>query len=174
MLKPELIFGRLGNQMFQGAFLLSAAKQLGIDHYFQDPKWIDDSILGLYRVGIIPNDYVAIHVRRGDYVGHPLYVDLSLTDYYHKAIKEFPNAKFMVYSDDIAWCKEYFEDYDFEYNEDDELTAFNKMAGSKGIIMANSSYSWWAAYLSDKKVVAPSQWFSNGTSIKLLDIWQKI
>ena len=173
MIHPDKIFGRLGNRLFQGAFLMSMAKKLGTDYYFQDLKWIDDSTLDLYRVGIIPNNYISIHVRRGDYVGHPLYVDLTITDYYEKAIKEFPDSKFMVYSDDVAWCKEYFDDR-FEYNEDDELTSFNKMAGSKGIIMANSSFSWWASYLCKGKIVAPSKWFTDGTSIKLLDTWQII
>lgn len=173
MLHPDKIFGRLGNQMFQGAFLLSTAKKLGIDHYFQDLKWIDDSTLDLYRVGIIPNEYVAIHVRRGDYVGHPLYVDLTFTEYYEKAVDEFPDAKFCIYSDDIEWCKEYFGD-EFQYNTDDELTAFNKMAGSKGVIMANSSFSWWAGYLCKGKVIAPSQWFTDGTRITYPESWQVI
>jgi hypothetical protein len=48
------------------------------------------------------------------------------------------------------------------------------MAGCKGVIMANSSFSWWGAFLSNGKVIAPSKWFTNGTSIKLLKEWKTI
>jgi len=174
MINPDVIFGRLGNRMFQGAFLLSSAKKLGIDHYFQDLKWIDDDTLDLYRVGIEPVDKVAVHVRRGDYVGHPWYVDLTQTDYYEKALKEFDEKDILVFSDDIAWCKEYF-DGKYEYCEEtDPVKALNIMAGCKGVIMSNSTFSWWAGYLSTGKVTAPKQWFRDGTTIKLKETWQKI
>lgn len=170
-------FGRLGNRMFQCAFLMQVAKEFSVDHYFQDPDWfrgVEKEVKELYSQDVEPNDYVGMHVRRGDYVGHPLYVDLTQTDYYEKAMKEFPNSKFLIFSDDIEWCKEYFEgDYEF-CEEQDPIKAFNIMAGCKGLIMANSSFSWWAGYLLKGKVVAPKQWFSDGTSIKLLDVWQKI
>lgn len=170
MIPYDKIFGRLGNQMFQGAFLSAMAKEMGTDRYFQDPKWFDEAesdIKYFYHQGIEQIDMVAIHIRRGDYVNHPLYVDLSKTDYYDKAIKHFTDEDFIVFSDDIAWAKEYFDGMsNVEFCEEaDPVKAMNIMAGCLGIICANSSFSWWAAYLSSaKKIVAPSEknWYNDG------------
>ena len=179
MIDPDKYIGRMGNKMFIYAYLYATAHRLGIDTYFQDPKWFEGyeaDIKQIYSTGIEPIDMVAVHIRRGDYVGHPMYVDLSITDYYDNAMKQFTDETFLVFSDDIKWCQEYFDGRkDIEFcEEEDPVKAFNLMAGCKGIIMANSSYSWWAAYLSKGKVIAPSEWFKDGTSIKLIETWQKI
>jgi len=180
MIPYDKIFGRLGNQMFQGAFLSVKARELGVDKYFQDTKWVDnmgEEVKMFYKMGIEPVDKVAVHIRRGDYVNHPLYHDLTKTDYYTQAMDLFKGEKFLVFSDDILWCKEYFDDseYDIEYClEEDPVKALNLMAGCKGVIMANSTFSWWAGWLCEGKVVTPTLWFTNGDRINGKDIWQKI
>lgn len=167
MQKLSNIFGRLGNQMFQGAYIYAQMKRGEIpDIYVQDPKYFDeyrDDIRKLYGDGIIKSDYVAIHVRRGDYVNNPFYVDLMKTDYYQKSMAQFPDAKFLVFSDDPAFVGVHplFKDC-FKSVDNDEIRALNRMAGCKGIIMANSSFSWWASYLSDAKVIAPKAWYTDG------------
>lgn len=179
MIPITKLSGRLGNQMFQYAYLYSQMRVGRIpDVYVQNYEYFDmysDEIKQLFGQDIEKNNKVAIHVRRGDYVGHPLYVDLMKTDYYKRAMALFPESKFKVYSDDIEWCakQEIFKDCEFSENIN-ELEDLNDIAGSKGVIMANSSFSWWGAFLSEGKVVAPSQWFNNGSSIKLLDKWIKI
>jgi hypothetical protein len=148
------------------------------DIYVQDESFFEgyeDEIKQLFSEGITPIDQVAIHVRRGDYVGNSFYVDLMETDYYERAMEEFPGEKFLVFSDDIEWCKKQEIFKDCEFSGSDELTDFNRMAGCKGVIMANSSYSWWAAYLSKGKVVAPLEWYSDGVSrTTTLDNWTVI
>lgn len=177
MIDPDRIFGRLGNKMFQGAFLSAMAKKMKTDRYFQDPKWFEkaeEEVKYLYRLGIVPVNKVAIHVRRGDYVNHPLYVDLTKTGYYTKALKEFEGYDFLIFSDDIPWAKKYFSSLKNKtYCEvENPVAALNLMAGCLGIIMANSTFSWWAAYLSEgTRVIAPSQWFSDGTRIKYDKSW---
>ena len=164
MLQPSRLFGRLGNQMFQGAYIYARMKDGKIpDIYVQDPKYFEDhkeEIRRLYSDGIGHIDKVAIHVRRGDYVNNSFYVDLSKTDYYEKAMQLFPNEHFMVFSDDIEWCKqqELFKGCSFSEGHD-EVKDLNLMASCKGVIMANSSYSWWGAYLCKGKVVAPKEWY---------------
>jgi hypothetical protein len=157
--------GRLGNQMFQFAFMYTYSKKFETDYYFQDPSWFDEfkeDIKVLYGQNIVPIDQVAIHVRRGDYVGNPFYVQLWKTDYYKKAMELFPNEKFLVFSDDIEWCKAHFMGNQFEFSEgNDEVTDLNLMAGCKAVIIANSSFSWWGGYLSKGKVVAPKEWYSD-------------
>lgn len=181
MIHPDKIFGRLGNRMFQGAFMLAYAEDNGTDYYFQDPELFEhhaDKIKALYR-GDIPmkTSMVAIHVRRGDYVDNDFYVDLTNTNYYQDAMPEFPDAKFLVFSDDINWCKEQAIFKDCEFSEgNDEIADMNLMASCEGHIIANSSYSWWGAYISPytKKVVYPSRWYTDGmTRTKCPKEWIK-
>lgn len=173
MIEPYKLFGRLGNQMFQMAFIYAWAKEHGTDIYLQDPKYFEkyaNEIKALYGditwhdIDMI--DKVSLHIRRGDYTGNTFYVNLSATDYYEKAMAEFPDRKFLVFSDDIKWCKEYFDGRDnIEFSEGrGELEDLNLMMKCDGHIIANSTFSWWGAWLGKGKVVAPSitNWYTDG------------
>lgn len=179
MIHPSNIFGRLGNSMFQYAFLYSYAKNHDLDYYFQDEYFFEDhkeAIRTLFGSDIpSQTNAVAIHVRRAPnpllpsepaYHDNPFYVDLCKTDYYQRAMNMFKNKKFLVFSDDIEWCKEQemFNDCDFFHGT--ELEDMNKMASCVGHIIANSSFSWWGAWLSPNtdRIVAPSKelWYSDG------------
>ncbi len=157
--------GRLGNNMFQYAYLYNQVKTGRIqDLYVQSEEYFEESkddIRALFSSGIGSIDQVAIHVRRADYVGNPFYVDLFANGYYERAMAEFTDEKFLVFSDDIEWCKkqEIFKDCAFSEGND-EITDMNLMASCKAIIIANSSFSWWAAYLSKGKVIAPKEWYT--------------
>ncbi len=171
-------WGGLGNRLFQLAYIYAQAKK-GItpDIYLQDTKYFEpyqDEIRALYMQVVEPVDMVSLHVRRGDYVNNPHYVDLSETDYYDEAIAEFPvGTKFLVFcadrqpkSDDISdleWCKQRFTGNQFQFFQgSSELEDWNAMAGCKAHIIANSSFSWWAAFASGNKTIAPEKWFSDG------------
>lgn len=167
MQKLSSLFGRTGNQMFQMAYIYAQMKR-GIipDIYVQDEAYFKenkDDIKQLFGRDIGFTDAIAVHCRRGDYVNNPFYVDLTDTDYYKRAMAEFPNERFIIFSDDIEWCKTYFIG-DYWFNEEDEIAAMNTMASCKGHIIANSSYSWWGAYLSphNGKVIAPKAWYTDG------------
>lgn len=187
------ISGRLGNQMFQYAFLHSYAKNHDLDQYFQDELFFADhaaSIRQMFSMGIAePTDAIALHVRRGKnpvnpdepaYCDNPFYTDLMSTSYYIQAMTEFPEGtRFMVFSDDIEWCKkqELFKECLFFH--EDEIADMNKMASCKAHIIANSSFSWWGAWLSplypNNKVIAPREWFSDGIErISLPVHWKRI
>ncbi len=183
MIDSSKIFGRMGNRMFQGAYLYAQMKE-GIipDIYVQDYKYFEKyeyDVKKLYSEGIGFLNTVGIHVRRGDYVDNPFYIDLSKTDYYEKAIALFPHKNFLVFSDDPEWCKTKFTENNFQVMEDGtELEDFNMLASCSDIIMANSSYSWWAAYLCPnpgKTIIAPKDWFSDGiTRVNLPPEWKQI
>jgi len=167
MVHPQKIFGRLGNSLFQYAYIYAQMKR-GVlpDIYVQNPIYFEDykdDIKKLFSDGIGHVDKIAIHIRRGDYVHNSFYVDLCKTDYYQKAMALFPNEHFIIFSDDIEWCKkqEMFKGCSFSEGHD-EVKDLNIMASCKGVIMANSSYSWWGAYLSNGKVVAPKQYYTDG------------
>lgn len=175
--------GRLGNTMFQYAYLHAQMRDKVIpDIYVQDPKYFEKyagELKRLFGTKIEPIAQVAIHVRRGDYVNNPFYVDLfSQTDYYEKAMAKFPDAEFLVFSDDIAFCKQQVIFKDCEFSEgNDEIADMNLMAGCQGHIIANSSFSWWAAFIAPftKKVIAPMYWYTDGEErTKTPPEWEKI
>lgn len=186
MIEPRKLFGGLGNRLFQMAYLYARVKD-GIipDIYIQDEKYFEnakDEIRALYGQGIGHTDMVSLHVRRGDYLNNPFYADLGETDYYERAIEQFPNERFLVFcadrqggddEKDMEWCKRRFVGERFEFwNGKNEIEDFNKMASCKGHIIANSSFSWWTAYLGGGKTVCPKLWYTNGKDgIKPLNDW---
>lgn len=182
MIPIQCITGRLGNQMFQFAYLLDQSKKGTIpDVYLQDEYFFKESageIRNLYSGGIGFTPYVSIHVRRGDYVGNSFYADLFEDGYYKRAMELFLGEQFLVFSDDITWCKgqELFKECAFAEGND-AIEDMNMMASCKHNIIANSSFSWWAAWLNPsplKKIVAPKSWFSGDKEISLPNSWIRI
>lgn len=189
--------GGLGNLMFKEAFIVGKMLAGEIpDVYVQGEKYwktYAEYVKQHFSEGIEKNDKVAIHIRRGDYlkVQH-FHVNLwETTDYYQKALALFPEDKFIVFcrdnqgweqdKEDREWCRQHltpmlgdrFELPDKYNTETDDM---NLMASCKSIIMANSSFSWWAAYLGEhEKVICPKQWFVDGIQrTELLDSWIQI
>lgn len=112
----------------------------------------------------------AIHVRRGDYVGHALHGTLGW-EYYRRAIEILDAATdsaatYFVFSDDAAQARELLGDVDRVRFVDVSTSAHEDlllMSRCRHAIVANSSFSWWAAWLNpnpEKRVVAPSAWFA--------------
>lgn len=118
---------------------------------------------------------VCIHVRRGDYVGNKFH-EVVDNEYYNKGI-EYINSrtsieKIYVFSDDIEWCKNNLK-FEFPTMFVDSGYAGEKgeghmylMSKCKNFIIANSSFSWWGAWLASypaKIIVAPKQWFPDAS-----------
>lgn len=122
---------------------------------------------------------VAMHVRRGDYVNNPDHFPLCTADYYQAAVEQMPaDATFLIFSDDIAWCERNWgylglqqrsiefvngvpRDWErrFDGIPEDQYDLFLMMRCQHHII-ANSSFSWWGAFLSDDpSPIYPSAWF---------------
>lgn len=78
--------------------------------------------------------------------------------YYLKAMNEFPGKDFVIFSDDIQLAKNTLN-IDCSYIHRTELLDFYLMSKCDGGIIANSTYSWWAAWLTGGKVVIPTHWF---------------
>lgn len=180
--------GGLGNLLFKEAFLIGKMVEGEIpDLYLQDEKYFVKCaavIKERFGQNIGYTDFNAIHVRRGDYVHSNFHTDLTETEYYEQAIGVSGEKKFLVFSDDITWCIDNFKpvegiEYTFIENED-ELENFNMMASCKSIIIANSSYSWWAAWLCPnpvKRIIAPREntWFKDGIiRTKVPDYYEQI
>ena len=109
---------------------------------------------------------IALHVRRTDYIKNSEnHFNLPL-EYYEEALKYFDDGRnVIVFSDDPEWCKtqDLFSADRFLISENlDNRVDLCLMSLCDDFIIANSSFSWWGAWLSfnkDKKVIAPVQWF---------------
>jgi len=157
------------------------------EHYFEHCK---DKILELLNFNYTPNDYVSIHHRRGDYLEYPANFPTLTEAYLRDAMSRFKGKTFLVFSDNIDWCKAnyptIFEGIKFEFVGDsavpfegngNEFNELSLMASCEHNIIANSSFSWWGAWANknpDKIVISPSKetWF--GVNAQQLDTSQLI
>ncbi|MCW3789193.1 alpha-1,2-fucosyltransferase [Plebeiibacterium sediminum] len=130
---------------------------------------------------------IGIHVRRGDYVTNPIYKKKFGTcslDYYKNAINYINmhtiNAHYYIFSDDISWCKLNLKiQHPHEYVQTkSDIEDFALLKQCHHQIIANSSFSWWAAWLNtnnNKIVIAPNQWqnnaSTNGINLRLPSNW---
>ena len=113
---------------------------------------------------VFSNKITVIHVRRGDYLRLPNYHPTISPEYVYEAVKQIPQTDYyFIASDDIQWCKENInlpnKVFIEKYNSYESLWLLSLC---HNFVISNSSFSWWAAYLSnnpDKKVIAPETWF---------------
>tara|TARA_R110000824_G_C14876690_1_gene642899 strand:- start:248 stop:559 length:312 start_codon:yes stop_codon:yes gene_type:complete len=86
-------------------------------------------------------------------------------DYYKKAIDIISADKYIIVSDDIDWCFEHFKGSQFDFsNHTSAYQDLILMSTCADNIIANSSFSWWGAWLNrniNKRVVAPAKWFGS-------------
>lgn len=105
----------------------------------------------------------ALHIRRGDYLNYPNIHPTQALDYYFNAMDIIGADKYLVFSDDIGWCKEWFHSDKFVLvSGNKDYVDMALMQNCDHQIICNSSFSWWAAWLNDnkdKKVIAPNLWF---------------
>jgi len=159
--------------------------------YFQSEKYFEkhtDYIKKLFSVDektkrIIDEKYgetlknkpVAVHVRRGDYLQLVDFHPPCSVEYYRDAMALFPaDTIFLFFSDDISWCKENFvQDNVVFIEENEDILDFYLISVCNGVILSNSSFSWWAAWLnerSEKKIIAPKKWFGKSVSHDIKDL----
>lgn len=132
---------------------------------FSFPQEYKDFLFEKYK-SLFSQNTCSIHVRRGDYLNSPNHHPAQNMNYYMKAIKQMPkDSIFLIFSDDIAWCKANFPDlpekFKFIEGNSDHEDLF-LMSLCKNNIICNSTFSWWAAWLNnnpEKKVVIPTNWF---------------
>jgi hypothetical protein len=161
-----------------------------INGYYQSEKYFinnKDKILKLFSIDekskkhinkkfkdILDLKTCSIHVRRGDYLRLPNHHPVCSLDYYKEAISLINVDKFLIFSDDIPWCKENFIGDEFIFIEgNDDYVDLWLMSLCDDNIIANSSFSWWGAWLNQnptKKVVAPNKWFGPAIRHNIKDL----
>lgn len=166
-------------------------KDVFLDGYWQDSLYLQDSyseipsIIKLKDIelnskniqvcnDILQSESVGIHIRRGDFLttkNKAIYYSCSL-NYYKKAIDFFKNrdCKFFIFSDDIEWVQNEINIPNAVYvnfnQGSDSFFDFYLLTKCKHLIIANSTYSWWAATVgesSNNTVIAPKYWKKNST-----------
>lgn len=140
--------------------------------------------IGTYQFMIERTQAISVHIRRGDYLlADEVYGGICTSAYYETAIAylkaRYPGAVFYVFSNDLKWAKHWLESRYCKGEERElpqqfclieettEHTGFLDMmlmSKCKHHILANSSFSWWGAWLNpspEKTIIAPSCWFQN-------------
>lgn len=178
---PDILEGKKGRIFLRG--------------YWQSFKYFEsirEELLEVFRLKFPPQDpenlhflnliqnteSVALHIRRGDYVQIPFFLDnfgLCSLDYYKKAMNHMSlnlnSPQFFIFSDDPDWVQEnldlgknmHFIRHNLMKHDYED---FRLLKSCKHFIIANSSFSWWAAWLGEyplKIVLSPARWFNKDT-----------
>jgi Glycosyl transferase family 11 len=177
--------------------LVSSYTHYYLDGYWQSEKYFkinsdiirndfspsNDMISKLNKKPLIDTNTVSMHIRRTDYVKSNGYHPVQDIEYYKKALDIIGEYDYIfVFSDDMQWCKDNLPFNNMVFMSDfSNLEDLYLMSMCKNNIIANSSFSWWGAWLNNnpnKKVIAPNKWFGEKTGIDESDIipetWIKI
>lgn len=174
------------DQSFDSAFL-ECPNDCLLFGYFQSPWYFRDladelreeikALLETARLGhelqslLAQPESVAVHVRRGDYLQHSVF-KVCDEEYYRASMQQMreviPQATFYIFSDDPAWCRATFTDADQVVVEsgdagENPLHDLHLMSLASHHIIANSTYSWWAAWLAhapNQQVIMPDRWYA--------------
>lgn len=177
------------DQSFDRRFLDAPADCL-LFGYFQSPLYFGEAapalrqelnsllagavrIPDVLRARISAPNAVAVHVRRMDYLNLPVFQVCDPTYYQQSMLQlraRLPDARFFIFSDDPEWCRGEFRDADQEVIDSgndaaNPLHDLHLMSLASHHIIANSSYSWWAAWLGEKpgqQVLMPDRWYAHG------------
>jgi Glycosyl transferase family 11 len=137
--------------------------------YFQDWRYVDADFVSKLQFPDVSSKYpgikegVFLHIRGGDYVGNAHH-DLGLDAYYRRALAHFPDAHVFVVTNDPEYAKSrpFMQGLNHTMVLEPELETLYLMSQCAGGICANSSFSWWGAYLNPtRKIVMPDRWYAD-------------
>jgi hypothetical protein len=131
-------------------------------NYFQPTQYILNC---LKKYDFVKYKTTSIHIRRGDYLNNKDLHTVQSIDYFNFAIETLKEKteKYIIFSDDIDWCKLNFigDQFIFIENEKDYNELY-LMSLCDNNIISNSSFGWWGAWMNknnNKIVIAPEKWF---------------
>jgi len=168
------------NGYFQSEKYFIKNRKLIVDSFFSNSR-IFDNLKKRYPE-VFEEEITSIHLRRGNYLSlSNVYNNLDIK-YYMDAIELLDSKKVFVFSDDLNYCYNNFTDKKFNIIQGNtDLEDLYLMALCKNNIIANSSYSWWGAWLNqnhNKKIIAPNHWFKDRNDFIIRDLipqsWIKI
>jgi Glycosyl transferase family 11 len=155
-----------------------------LDGYFQSPKYLDKELIkrnfkfkkeidDKTKPFIVPGKTIGLHVRRGDYLGIQHAHPVCSMEYYKQCLEEAGDGRVLVFSDDLDWCRANFCGDRYRFIDLDEQASLCLMTKVDCMIIANSTFSWWGAYLNenkDAKIFCPKKWFGDTLPYRAADI----
>lgn len=191
------------------ASVLSLQPPLYLDGYFQSEQYYAGNDEMIHRLFTFPATHaghhnqliqaientnaVAVHFRRGDYVSDAVtgsFHGICSLDYYRQAFQlieaKVPDPHFYIFSDDINWVEQQVTGWASNItfvkgnNEAPGWVDMMLMSKCRHHIIANSSFSWWGAWLNKKagkQVIAPLKWFNDvsiNTKALVPETWMRI
>ena len=178
-------------------FINSKDSNYYLDGYWQSEKFFKESenliredfrpskeiVEKFSNTPFLDTNTISLHVRRGDYITSNGYHPVQSIEYYQKSIEKIGKYDYIfVFSDDIQWCKDNLKFNNMIFIEgNSNIEDLYLMSMCKHNIIANSSFSWWSAWLNsnpNKIVIAPNKWFGDKANLNCEDIipdnWIKI
>jgi Glycosyl transferase family 11 len=136
---------------------------LDLRGYFQSERYFAHCaplVRSLFKQPVPTIDACFIHVRRGDFLKLAEYHPVQTPEYFQQAMSILAFDRYIVFSDDLEWCRANFVGQRFEFSEGrSEVEDLQLMASCRGGILSNSSFSWWGAWLGNMQdVVCPKEW----------------
>jgi hypothetical protein len=168
-------------QPIQYSEIPNPKNNLKLKGYYQNEKYFKNlrqDILNLFEIDsetyefitmkysdVLSGNTCSLHVRRGNYVQKSHFHPVQTINYYKESVSKIgEDLDYLIFSDDIDWCKEnlgFIKNKTF-INGNIDYQDLYLMSMCKNNIIANSSFSWWGAWLNNndnKKVIYPSNWF---------------
>lgn len=162
-------------------YFIDIMEQIKADFQFKNPP---DTLNKRFEGIIMAHNSVCIHIRRGDFLTNQVtnrMHGVCSIDYYHKGIENIANKiddpHFFLFSDDPIWVKEniilqYPTEYISHNSGKKSFEDLRLMSLCQHHIIANSTFSWWGAWLNSnpkKIIIAPKKWF-NESSLDTKDL----
>jgi hypothetical protein len=144
---------------------------LCLDGFFQRHELFDNIweklIKEIFRV---PEDFhpntIGVHIRRGDFLNDTANFPVQPKEYYTKALNllNYKNYKVIICTDDIQWCKQNFKEFEIR-EKTAELDDIYFLANCEKLVLSNSTFSFWSAYLSlsKREIIFPLNWFAKNS-----------
>lgn len=155
-------------------FNIKHKQNLSISGFFQRHEYFDHIKEKLVKdVFRVPDDWIpdsiAVHVRRGDFLMDQVNFPTQPVEYYMDALNKigYKDKKIYFCSDDIQWCKDNFHKLPNVYfrEKTTPLSDIFFMANCDAVVMSNSTFSFWGAYLSmrNRPIYFPLHWFNKNS-----------
>ena len=170
--------GRATRRPLEALDRLKLGENVVLGGYLQDPELISSirEVLAVEFRGVMKKysapqvGYAAVHVRRGDYVNNKTIFSkfgVPDLDYYVRAIEAVGCERLLIVTDDAAWCRDFLQpalppNISSEVcSNADHLIDFSILLNANSLVLSNSTFSWWAAFMGDQsQVIIPAPWLT--------------
>jgi hypothetical protein len=174
---PYLKYGNMNLQGYYQSekYFKNIEKEIK-DYYFKPSQEVIDEVDSVFKHKG-EHKITSIHVRRGDYLAQEHLHPACDMEYFNKSMEMLDQItdKFLIFSDDIQWCKENIKGDNILYSENrSDVVDMFMISKCDNHIISNSSYSWWGAWFCDnknKRVIAPKKWFGKDLPLDTKDLY---